>query len=101
MELFRIKKDIPFMSYARITTVISLVTVILAVAALGFRGLNLSIDFTGGTVIEVHYPHVADVHNIRAALEGDKYRDVTLQNFGSAQDIKLRLRLQKGESSTQ
>ena len=95
MEFFRIKKDIPFMSYAGITTVISAITFILAVIALGVRGLNLSIDFTGGTVVEVHYPHAADVQQIRSALEGDVYRDVTVQNFGSSQDVLIRLRLQR------
>jgi len=95
MEFFRIKKDIPFMSYAGITAVISAITFILAVVALGVRGLNLSIDFTGGTVVEVHYPHAADVQQIRSALEGDVYRDVTVQNFGSSQDVLIRLRLQR------
>ncbi len=101
MEFFRIKKDIPFMSYARVTTAISLVTFILAIAALGMRGLNFSIDFTGGTVMELHYPHAADVQMIRGALEGGEYRDVTVQNFGSTQDVMIRLRLQEGVSSAQ
>jgi len=99
MEFFRIKRDIPFMSYGRLTTTISLITFILAVLALGFRGLNLSVDFTGGTVMELHYPHTADVHKIRAALENGQYRDVTVQNFGSVQDVMIRLRLEEGVSS--
>ena len=99
MEFFRIKKDIPFMSYGRLTTTISLITFILAVLALGFRGLNLSVDFTGGTVMELHYPQAADLNKIRAALEHGQYRDVTVQNFGSVQDVMIRLRLQKDVSS--
>ena len=95
MEFFRIKKDISFMSYAGTTAVISAVTFVLAVAVLIFRGLNFSIDFTGGTVMELHYPHAAEVQQIRAALEKDEYRDVTVQNFGSTQDVLIRLRLQK------
>jgi preprotein translocase subunit SecF len=95
MEFFRIKKDIPFMSYAGTTTVISAVTFVLAIIALAVRGLNLSIDFTGGTVVEVHYPHAAEVQQIRGALEGTEFRDVTVQNFGSSQDVLIRLRLQR------
>ena len=101
MEFFRIKKDIPFMSYGRLTTTISLVTFILAVLALGFRGLNLSVDFTGGTVMELHYPHPADVQKIRETLAQAEYRDVTVQNFGSVQDVMIRLRLEENVSSAQ
>jgi preprotein translocase subunit SecF len=101
MEFFRIKKDIPFMSYGRFTTSISLITFILSIAALIHNGLNLSIDFTGGTVIEVHYPHAADVRQIRTALEGNEYRDVTVQNFGSAQDVLIRLRFRHETPSAQ
>lgn len=101
MEFFRIKNDIPFMRYARITTVVSAIMFVLAVAALGMRGLNFSIDFTGGTVIELHYPHAAELEKIRGALEGSEYRDVTVQNFGSTQDVMIRLRLQEGVSSAQ
>lgn len=101
MEFFRIKKDIPFMSYAGTTTVISAVTFVLAVIALAVRGLNLSIDFTGGTVVEVHYPHAADVQQVRSALEGGEYRDVSVQNFGSTQDVLIRLRLQHDVPSAQ
>lgn len=101
MEFFRIKNDIPFMRYAKITTVVSALMFVLAVAALGMRGLNFSIDFTGGTVMELHYPQAADVQKIRGALEGEEYRDVTVQNFGSTQDVMIRLRLQEGVSSAQ
>ena len=68
LEFFHIKRDIPFMSYARVTTFISLVTFIAAVAALGLKGLNLGVDFTGGTVMEVSYSQQADVHKIRDTL---------------------------------
>lgn len=101
MEFFRIKKDIPFMSYAGTTTVISAVTFVLAIIALVVRGLNLSIDFTGGTVVEVHYPHAAEVQQVRTALEGNEFRDVTVQNFGSSQDVLIRLRLQRDIPSGQ
>ena len=93
MEFFRIKRDIPFMSYGKVTTVISAVTFILAVIALSMRGLHLSIDFTGGTVMEVQYPHAAEVQQIRTTLEGKGYRDVSVQNFGTVRDVLIRLPL--------
>ena len=101
MEFFRIKHDIPFMRYAGITAVISAVTFILAIVAISVRGLNLSIDFTGGTVMEMHYERIADVQQIRMALEKSGYRDITVQNFGTTRDVLIRLPLQKGVSSSQ
>lgn len=99
MEFFRIKHDIPFMRYARITTIISLVTFMMAVGALYMRGLNLSIEFTGGTLIEVHYPHAVDVQNLRTALQSAGYHDVTVQNFGTTQDALIRLPTKQDASS--
>jgi preprotein translocase subunit SecF len=99
MEFFRIKKDIPFMRYARSTTVVSAITFVLAVIALATRGLNLGIEFTGGTVVEVHYSQAADLQQIRGTLEASQYRDVTVQNYGTAQDVLIRLRLHQDESS--
>lgn len=95
MEFFRIKKDIPFMSYARLTTAISVLTFLAAVVFLVVRGLNFSIEFTGGTVIEVQYKNVPDVQQIRSTLEGRGYHDVTVQNFGTARDVLIRLPLQR------
>jgi preprotein translocase subunit SecF len=101
MEFFRIKRDIPFMSYGRLTTAISLVTFILAVFFLAQRGLNLGVDFTGGTVIEVNYPHAANLAQIRQAVEGIKLNEATVQNFGSSRDVMIRLPLKKGVTSAQ
>jgi preprotein translocase subunit SecF len=100
MEFFRIKRDIPFMKYARTTTVVSAIMFVLAVAALALRGLNLSIEFTGGVVVEVHYAQPADVQQVRAALEARDYHDVSVQTYGTSQDVLIRLRLHKGESSS-
>ena len=69
MELFRIKNDIPFMSYGRLTTAISLVTFILAIVFLATRGLNFGVDFTGGTVMEVNYPKAANLESVRKAID--------------------------------
>lgn len=99
IEFFHIKRDIPFMSYARVTTFISLVTFIAAVAALGMKGLNLGVDFTGGTVMEVSYSHQADVPKIRDALTKIGMHDAAVQNFGTARDVMIRLPL-KPELST-
>lgn len=99
MEFLRLKKDIPFMKYARSTTIVSAIMFVLAVAALATRGLNLSIEFTGGTLVEVHYEQSVDLQQIRTTLEAGDYRDVTVQNYGTSQDVLIRLRLHRGESS--
>jgi preprotein translocase subunit SecF len=91
MELFKIKKDIPFMSYGRLTTTISAVTFLLAVLFLATRGLNLGIDFTGGTLMELSYPQVADLTKIRATLEELELKDATVQHFGTAHDVLIRV----------
>ncbi|MBY0579871.1 MAG: protein translocase subunit SecF [Burkholderiales bacterium] len=91
MEFFRIKKDIPFMSYGRYTTAISLLTFVVAVFLLATRGLHFGIDFTGGTVMEVHYAHPADTQKIRASLASRP--DVSVQNFGTSMDVLIRLPL--------
>ncbi|MHB1293185.1 MAG: protein translocase subunit SecF [Sulfuricella sp.] len=93
MEFFHIKHDIPFMSYARVTTFISLVTFIAAVAALGLKGLHLGVDFTGGTVMEVSYSQQADIHKIRDTLTKIGMHDAAVQNFGTARDVMIRLPL--------
>ncbi|PWB58468.1 MAG: protein translocase subunit SecF [Nitrosomonadales bacterium] len=91
MEFFHIKRDIPFMSYARVTTLISLVTFILAVAALAYKGLNLGVDFTGGTVMEITYPHPAEVPKVRETLTKIGLHDAAVQTFGTSHDILVRL----------
>ncbi|MDE1980907.1 MAG: protein translocase subunit SecF [Betaproteobacteria bacterium] len=96
MEFFRIRKDIPFMSWGRYTTAISLVTFLLAVFFLFTRGLNFSVDFTGGTVMEVNYGAAADVGKIRTALEALGFADANVQNFGTSRDVLIRLPLKKG-----
>ena len=101
MELFRIKKDIPFMSYGRITTAISLATFILAVFFLATKGLNYGVDFTGGTVMEVNYPQAADIDSIRKAVDSIGLKDATVQNFGTSRDVLIRLPLKKDLSIAQ
>ncbi len=101
MELFRIKKDIPFMSYGRITTAISLITFIIAVFFLATKGLNYGVDFTGGTVMEVNYPQAANIDGIRKAVDSIGLKDATVQNFGTSRDVLIRLPLKKDLSIAQ
>ena len=101
MEFFKIKKDIPFMRHALVFNVISLITFILAVFFLVTKGLNLGVDFTGGTVMEISYAQPADVPRIRESLAKLGYQDVAVQNFGTARDVLIRLPLKEGLSSAQ
>ncbi|MDO9205245.1 protein translocase subunit SecF [Methylotenera sp.] len=101
MELFRVKKDIPFMSYGRLTTAISLITFILAIFFLATRGLNFGVDFTGGTMMEVSYPQAADLNKIRQAVDSIGLKDATVQNFGSSRDVLIRLPAREGISGSQ
>ena len=96
MEFFRIKNDIPFMRHALKFNIISLVTFLLAVFFLLTKGLHLSVEFTGGTLIEVRYEQAADLEKIRSALGKSGFSDYSVQNFGSSQDVMIRLPL-KGE----
>lgn len=101
MEFFRIRKDIPFMRHALVFNVISIVTFVLAVFFLVTRGLNLSVEFTGGTVMEVSYPQTAELARVRETVAGLGYRDVVVQNFGTSRDVMIRLPVQAGATSAQ
>jgi preprotein translocase subunit SecF len=99
MEFFRIRKDIPFMRHALVFNVISLLTFLLAVFFLVSRGLHLSVEFTGGTLIELSYAQAADLEKVRSGLGKAGYTDFSVQNFGSSQDVLIRLPL-KAEQNT-
>lgn len=101
MEFFRIKKDIPFMRHALIFNIVSALTFVAAVFFLVYKGLHLSIEFTGGTVMEVTYPKPANIEGIRKTIEGLGFTDSQVQSFGTAQDVLIRLPTQKGMNSTQ
>ena len=91
MEIFRVKKDIPFMKYRSISAVISTSIFILAIAFLSIKGLNLGVDFNGGTIMEVSYPEAANIESIRKTLNSIDLTDTQVQNFGAAQDVLIRL----------
>ena len=95
MEFFRVKKDIPFMKYSRISAVISTTAFILAIFFIFFRGLNLGVDFTGGTMMEVSYPKAANIENIRETLRDIDLEDTQVQNFGTEEDVLIRLPIRK------
>ncbi|MBA0916008.1 MAG: protein translocase subunit SecF, partial [Nitrosospira sp.] len=91
MEFFRIKRDIPFMSWGKYTTTISLITFILSVFFLASKGLNLGVDFTGGTVMEVGYSQTADLNRVRDVVVKLGMGDASVQNFGTSRDVLIRL----------
>jgi preprotein translocase subunit SecF len=97
MEFFRIKKDIPFMSYGKFTTSVSLVTFLLAVFFLATKGLNFGVDFTGGTVMEVHYVQSADLDKVRGQLGSIDLKDALVQNFGSSKDVLIQVPLKQNK----
>ena len=99
MEFFRIKKDIPFMRHARVFNLISLVTFLVAVGSLAVQGLNFGVDFTGGTVMEVSYKQPPQLDGIRGTLAKIGFTEASVQNFGTARDVLIRLPVKEGVTS--
>jgi preprotein translocase subunit SecF len=91
MELFRIKRDLPLMKHALVFNAISFITFAAAVFFLVTRGLHFSIEFTGGTVIEVAYPHAAEIEKTRHVVEKMGFGEVQVQPFGSSHDVMISL----------
>ena len=101
MEFFKIRRDIPFMRHALVFNLISALTFLLAVFFLFSRGLHLSVEFTGGTLMEVSYSQSADLNAIRTTVANLGISDVQVQNFGTARDVLIRMPVQKGSNSAQ
>jgi preprotein translocase subunit SecF len=99
MEFFRIRRTIPFLRYALVFNIISLITFVTAVGFLAVRGLNLSIEFTGGTLMEVSYRSAADLEKVRAQIASKTEGEFQVQNFGGASNVLIRLPTRKGFSS--
>jgi preprotein translocase subunit SecF len=99
MEFFRIKRDIPFMRYALIFNVISLITFLIAVGSLATRGLHLGVDFTGGTVMELNYQQPPNLDRIRERMVKIGFADPSVQNYGTARDVLIRLPVKEGVTS--
>ena len=100
MEFFRIHKTIPFMKYRHILNAISLVSFVVAVAWLFIHGLTYSIEFTGGTQLEVHYSSAANTEQIRDELKTVS-KEVLVQTFGTASDVVIRVPNKEGQNSSQ
>ena len=101
MEFFKIHRDIPFMRHALVFNIVSFVTFLAAVFFLFSRGLHLSVEFTGGTLMEVGYSQPADLNRVRSLVAGLGLQDVQVQNFGTSQDVLIRMPVQKGVTSAQ
>ena len=101
MEFFKIRRTIPFMRYAKAFNIISLITFLLAVFFLATKGLHFSIEFTGGTVMEVTYPHAAEPERIRTALNKIGFTDISVTQFGSSRDVLIRLPLKTAPGANQ
>ncbi|MDO5086162.1 MAG: protein translocase subunit SecF [Comamonadaceae bacterium] len=101
MEFFRIRRDIPFMRHALALNAVSLITFVLAVFFLVTRGLHLSVEFTGGTMMEVAYQQAADLGKVRETVAALGYGEAQVQNFGTSKDVLIRLPVQKDKTSAQ
>lgn len=101
MELFRFERDIPFMKWRRVGAIISIATFILSVFFISTKGLNLGVDFTGGTVLEIGYSQTADLEKIRGVLTGLEMPDASVQNFGTSREVLIRLPIKPEFSSAQ
>ena len=91
MEIFRVKTDIPFMKFRKISAIISTSIFIASILFLVTRGLNLGVDFTGGTLMEVSYPQAANLEEIRSTLKKIDLPEAQVQNFGTSSDVLIRL----------
>jgi preprotein translocase subunit SecF len=99
MEFFKIRRVIPFMRHALVFNIISLLTFLAAVFLLAHKGLHFSVEFTGGTLVEVNYKDAANVEAIRTALDRAGLKG-EVQNFGSSRDVLIRLPVEKGQSTS-
>jgi len=98
MQLLKNNPDFNFMNKRRIAAVISIILLITSITSIVMQGLNFGIDFTGGTIIEVEYSEAVELESIRQTLEKNNFNDAIVQNFGSVQDILIRLPVDKSRN---
>src|SRR5688500_10723850 len=101
MEFFKIKRTVPFMRHAKLFNIISLITFVLAIFFLATKGLHFSIEFTGGTVMEVTYKAEAKPDLIRKALNDIGLTDISVTKFGTSHDVLIRLPLKTAQGANQ
>ncbi len=88
-----------FMRMRVITTIMSVLLLIASIASLSYQGLNLGIDFTGGTLVEVGYPEAVDLDKIRESFIDSEFSNTSVQYFGTANEILIRIPPQRGLNS--
>jgi preprotein translocase subunit SecF len=96
MQILKFKGSIDFMSLRKPAAVLSMIMIIVSLGSLVTQQLNWGLDFTGGTQIEVGYEQAADLEQIRKLLEASDFNDAVVQNFGSSQDVLIRLASREG-----
>src|SRR5699024_5223835 len=101
MEFFRIRRTIPFMRHALVLNLVSVFFFLAAITFIVLRGFNLSIEFTGGTVMEVSYSQTVQLDEVRQVMDELDYGDYQVQNFGTSRDVMIRLPVREGETSAQ
>jgi preprotein translocase subunit SecF len=101
MEFFKLRRDIPFMRHALAFNAVSFITFLAAVFFLFSKGLHLSVEFTGGTLVEVHFGQSVNLDDLRTRINTLGYSDVQVQNFGSTQDVLIRMPVIKGVTSSE
>ena len=101
MQIIQKTSHLDFMGARKLALVISALAIIVAVGSFITRGLNFGIDFTGGVLLEVGYEQTADLTAIRNTLAGAGFGDATVQNFGSSQEVLIRLLQEEGQSATE
>ncbi|HEX5340121.1 MAG TPA: protein translocase subunit SecF [Gammaproteobacteria bacterium] len=98
MEFFHKTPTVKFLGLRKLAIGMSVVVLALAVLSLAVHGLTLGVDFTGGITVQVSYPAPADLRQVRSALADAGYKDAIAQNFGTPQDVLIRLQPKKGVS---
>ena len=101
MRFFKKESHINFMGMRKSAFLLSGILIALSLASLAIRGLNFGIDFTGGTLIEVGYPELAELDTVRGLLDSSDFDNAVVQHFGTTQDVLIRLVPEEGMNSAE